>query len=116
MASRRLRLHSARSRKRRKGRSVFLKLGDTVDTVLALVGHHADAVALPQTAEKVLLGPGIFKALLLGLQNFGHVAPDHPTNVDANLLLLGPTRVHEGLPPLRTAREAPSVGAPRLRS
>ena len=58
----------------------------------------------------------IFEAFLFGLQDLGHIAANHPADVDANLFLLRPTRAHDGLPPLATAREAPSVGAPRLRS
>src|SRR5262249_61781222 len=79
------------------------------DHLLALLGHHADAVALPQAAEEVLFRPGILEALLLGLQDFGHVAADHPADVHADLLLLGLVRAHETDTSPRTARKAPSV-------
>src|SRR5438552_1780946 len=55
------------------------------DDLFALLSDHADAVALAQTAEEVLLGPGVVEAGLLGLQDLGHVAANHPANVHADL-------------------------------
>src|SRR5262249_58173248 len=69
--------------------------------------HHADAVALPQTAQKVFLRPGVFETFLFGLEDFRHVAAYHPADVYARLFLLNPTRAHDGLLPRGTAREAP---------
>src|SRR5262249_52124925 len=76
---------------------------------------HADAVALAQTAEEVLLGPGEFKAGLLGLQDLRHIAADHPADVDAHLFLFRSTSAHDGLLPSASVRKAPSVGSPRFR-
>src|SRR5262249_38413271 len=71
---------------------------------------HADAVALAQTAEEVLLGPGVLEGFLFRLQDLRHVATNHPADVDANLLLLRPVRAHS-LPllpsPDHTARGSP---------
>jgi len=52
------------------------------DDFLALLGDHADAVALAQAAEEVLFGPGEFEALRFGLQDFGHVAANYPADMD----------------------------------
>src|SRR5262249_46462813 len=38
------------------------------------------------------------------VQNFGHVATDHPADVNANLVLLRTTRVHEVSSPRHGAR------------
>src|SRR4051812_50037683 len=64
------------------------------DDALALLGDHADAVALPQAAEEVFFRPGVLEALLFGLQYLRHVPPYHPADVDADLLLLCPVRTH----------------------
>src|SRR5258708_30886598 len=86
------------------------------DNLFPLLGHHADVIALAKAAQEVFFGPRIIKAALLNLQDLGHIAAYHPTNVDADLLFFGTTRAHFGLLPLASAREAPSVGAPRFRS
>src|SRR5207244_4634393 len=77
------------------------------DYFFALLGDHADAVALPQTAEEVLLGPGEFETGLFGLQNLRHIAADHPANMDARLFFFRTTRAHERIPPSPRARGAP---------
>src|SRR5215471_5559624 len=79
------------------------------DDFFALLGHHADAIALAQAAQKVLFGPCEFKAVLLGLENLRHVAADHPANVHADLLLLGSPCAHDFwlLPSPRRARPPP---------
>src|SRR5262249_1568246 len=76
------------------------------DDLLALLGDHADAVALAQAAEEVLLGPGELEALLLGLEHLGHVPADHPADVDANLFLLWSVRAHNHSPPPPPPRRA----------
>src|SRR5262249_41245538 len=73
------------------------------DDLLAMLGDHADAVALAQAAEEVFLGPGELEALLLGLEDFGHVPPNHPADVDARLFLLRATRAHTDTSPRRGA-------------
>src|SRR5690606_5733334 len=57
------------------------------DDALAALGDHANAVALPQAADEVFFEPGKFKAAALDVEHLRHVAADHPTNVDADLLL-----------------------------
>src|SRR5438132_10355334 len=64
------------------------------DDLLALLGHHADTVALAQAAQEVLLGPGELEALLFGVQDLRHVAANHPADVDAHLFLLCPVNAH----------------------
>src|SRR5438132_12141382 len=91
------------------------------DDFFVVLGDHADAVALAQAAEEVFLGPGVVEALLLGRQDFGHVAADHPADVDANLVLQVSSGIHGSRPPLRGPRSrwAGARAAPfpfRLRS
>src|SRR5207248_9923962 len=74
------------------------------DDLLALLGDHADAVPLAEAAKEVLFGPGVLEALLLGLQDLGHVPADHPAYVDADLLLLGLVRAHTDTSPRHGAR------------
>src|SRR5262249_47049625 len=80
----------------------------------ALLGHHADAVALPQAAQKVFFGPRILEALLLRLQDLRHVPANHPADMDTNLFLFRAVRTHDQPPllPLH-ARSTPSVDVPR---
>ena len=44
-------------------------------------GDHADAVALPEAAEEIFLGPGEFEALPFDVEDFRHIAADHPANL-----------------------------------
>jgi hypothetical protein len=62
-------------------------------------GHHADAIALPKATDEVVFGPGILEALFFDGQDFGHIAPNHPANVDADFLFL--VEMHLGLLPCR---------------
>src|SRR4029077_17540219 len=64
------------------------------DDALAMFGDHADAIALPQDAKKLLLAPGILEARVLDRQDLGHVAPDHPPNVHAGLCRGGWNHAH----------------------
>jgi hypothetical protein len=54
------------------------------NNALALLGDHPNAVALAQNAQEFFLGPREVVARLLDTQHLGHVAPDHPADVDAN--------------------------------
>src|SRR5262249_7226190 len=80
------------------------------------LGHHANAIALPQTAEEVLLGPSVVEAGLLGLQDFRHIPSNHPPYVDANLFFVDPSRAHahERTPPLATSARSPLRGCATL--
>jgi hypothetical protein len=62
-----------------------------------MFGNHSDAVALAETAYEVFLRPGELEAPVLNLQNFGHIPPNHPSDVDANFLF--PLGAHAGFPP-----------------
>ncbi len=86
------------------------------DDFFALLRHHPDAVPLAQAAEEVFLSPGIFKTLLFGLEDFGHVPADHPANMDANLFLLCPVSIHADSPllPLRRGARSPPPWAATL--
>src|SRR5262245_18771671 len=85
------------------------------DDFLAVLGHHTVALSLAQATAKIFFGPGEFKALLFGLKVFGHVAANHPANMDACLFLLGFAQAHDDLPSPRR-RSLPPWGAtaPRL--
>ena len=52
------------------------------DAVVGL-GDHADAVPLPQALEEILLRPGELEAPPFGLEHLGHIAADHPADVDS---------------------------------
>ena len=74
---------------------VLVQLVDhEADDPLAVLGDHADAVALAQHAEELLLAPGILEARVLDGQDLGHVAADHPADMDADLRLGGRDRAH----------------------
>ncbi len=53
---------------------------ETNDSIVVL-SDHADAVALPQAAEKIFFAPGKFETLVFNRQHLRHVATDHPANV-----------------------------------
>jgi hypothetical protein len=59
------------------------------DDAFAGFGHHADAVALAQTADEIVFVPRKLEALLLDREHFGHIAADHPTNVNGERAPLG---------------------------
>src|SRR5262245_19422378 len=80
---------------------------------LALLGDHADAVALAQAAQEVFLCPGKLEALLFRLQDFRHVAPDHPADVNAKLLFIGSVRAHPHSSPFDPVRAA-AVSGPAI--
>ena len=60
------------------------------DDPLAGLGDHADAVALAEAAEEVLLVPGELEALLFDRQDLGHVAADHPADMHRQAAPGGP--------------------------
>jgi hypothetical protein len=67
--------------------TVLVQLVDhEADDSLVVFGYHADTVALPQAANKVLFGPAELETAVFDLQNFGHVPPDHPADVNTNFL------------------------------
>src|SRR5262249_1946297 len=84
------------------------------DHLFALLGNHADAVALSETAEEVLLVPGEFETGLFRLQNLGHITADHPANMDARLFFFRTTRAHERIPPPRLSARNPPHGCTAL--
>src|SRR5262245_32889651 len=77
------------------------------DDLFALLGDHADAVALAEAAEEIFLGPRVLEALLLGVQDFGHVAPDHPADMHADLFLLRLVSAHSDTSPRHGKRAKP---------
>src|SRR4029078_12476310 len=93
----------------------FVKLIDhEADNLFALFGHHADAVALSQAAQEIFFGPGKLEAVLFSLQDFGHVAANHPAYMDTNLFFLCSSDTHVPTPPLATKHDTPSMGTPCL--
>jgi hypothetical protein len=64
---------------------------------VALLGHHANAIALPQAANEIVFLPGEFKALRLDVEYLGHIATNHPPDVNANYW--GSLDSHDGLLP-----------------
>jgi hypothetical protein len=57
---------------------------------------HADAIALSKGLEEILLGPRVIKASALNGEYFGHVTPDHPADMQFDLIF-GPG-FHSGSP------------------
>src|SRR5262245_37368755 len=53
-----------------------------------MLGDHADAIALPQAADKFLFKPGKLEGGALDVEDLGHVSPDHPADVNAKLRLM----------------------------
>src|SRR5215831_12744279 len=82
------------------------------DDFFAMFRDHADTVALAQAPQEIFFRPGVLEAQLLGLQNFGHVATNHPADMHPRLFLVffGSTRVHlPNLPSPRSAKPPPWV-------
>jgi hypothetical protein len=55
--------------------------------VVIAFGHHADAVPLTQTTNEILFRPRKLEAPIFDLENLGHVPPDHPADMDSQILL-----------------------------
>jgi hypothetical protein len=62
-----------------------------------MLGDHADAVPLPQARQKVLFCPVELETVVLDPQHLGHVASNHPPDLNADRLLLKLTGTHSGL-------------------
>src|SRR5215213_5411672 len=79
---------------------------------LAMLGDHADAVALTQTADEVFLEPRKLEAATLDVEHLGHIAANHPADVNPHLLLwLG---AHRGLLPCRPGMHRLSARAANM--
>ena len=75
--------------------SVFVEFVDhEPDNAIIDFGDHADAIALPQTTDEVVLVPGELETTVFDSQDRRHVAADHPSNMYAHGRLLG---FHVGL-------------------
>lgn len=61
-----------------------------------VLSNHADAIALAKGLEEILLGPRVIKASAFDGEHFGHVAPDHPADMQFDLFF-GPG-FHSGSP------------------
>lgn len=61
-----------------------------------VLSDHADAIALAKGLEEILLGPWVIKAAAFDGEHFGHVAPDHPADMQFDLFF-GPG-FHSGSP------------------
>ena len=68
------------------------------DHLLVGLRYHSDAVSLSQAAEEIVLRPGVFETGELGGENFGHVPPDHPADVNADFFSLCASSAHERAP------------------
>ena len=66
--------------------SALVQLVDhEADHPVAMLGHHANAVPLPQAAYKVLFKPRELEAAALDVEHLRHVAANHPPNVNSQL-------------------------------
>ncbi len=66
---------------------------------IVVLGDHADTIALPQTIDEVVFEPGKLETLFFDGEDFGHIASNHPADVDADFLFL--VGMHAGLLPCR---------------
>ena len=90
----------------------FVQLVDhETDNAVFVLGDHADAVTLPETTNEVLFRPRELETAIFNFEYFGHVTPNHPTDVNPNFLFLAGT--HLGLLPCksRSATLAASAAA-----
>src|SRR5580700_5241041 len=67
------------------------------DDAVIVLGHHADAVALPQTAQEVFLGPRVIEGGALDGEHIVHIAPDEPADLNFQFLFRNFFLAHEGL-------------------
>jgi hypothetical protein len=77
------------------------------DDPLGMLGHHADAISLPQATNEFLLEPGELERGPFDVQHLRHVAPDHPADMHPKLWLFAAAACsrlierHGGLLPCR---------------
>ena len=50
---------------------------------VVFLGDHADAIALPQTTNKVFFVPSKLETLVFDTQHGRHITANHPTDVNA---------------------------------
>jgi hypothetical protein len=77
-------------------RAVQLVNHEAHDSVV-MFSDHPDAVALAQAPDEVILAPGELESFSLDIEHFRHIAANHPTDVNPQLLAL--LRIHLGLLP-----------------
>jgi hypothetical protein len=75
---------------------------------MVVFGDHADAISLSQAAEEIFFGPSELEALAFDVQDFGHIAPNQPTNLDLQRLLRGMNPTHDGLLAMRIVVRNPA--------
>jgi hypothetical protein len=83
------------------------------DDLVVMVGYHADAIASPQATDELVFRPGKLEALAFYFENFSHIAPDHPADVQTSFLLR--IRTHAGHPSLSAGAEPIAVGVQAVR-
>ena len=71
----------------------------------AMLGNHANAIALTEAADEIFFKPGKLEALALDVEHFGHVAANHPADVNSQLLAV--IGSHVGLLPCRPVSQLP---------
>jgi hypothetical protein len=84
------------------------------DDALGVLGHHADAIALPQAADEFFLEPGELEAGSLDVEHLLHIAADHPADVYAELWLVLVLDGHGGLLPCRPVSVALAAASDSL--
>jgi hypothetical protein len=67
------------------------------DDAVIMLGHHADAVALPQATQEILFGPGMIEGGALDGQHIVHIAPNEPADLDLEFLFGNFLLAHGGL-------------------
>ena len=61
---------------------------------LALFGHHADAVALPEATDEIFFAPRKLEPFGFDVEHLGHVATNHPADLNTRTLSLFGSHPH----------------------
>jgi hypothetical protein len=67
------------------------------DDLLFEFRDHADAIPLTEAANEIFLRPRELETLAFDVQHLGHIASNHPPDVNTNILF--PLRAHIPTPP-----------------
>ncbi len=77
--------------------SVLVQFVDhETDNLVIAFGDHADAIALPETADEIILGPRELETITFDAEHVGHIATNHPADVGGVACLC--SLFHVGLP------------------
>src|SRR5690606_7668518 len=77
---------------------LFVQLVDhEAHNLVVVLGHHANAVSLPQAGKEILFAPGELEAGLLDFEHLGHIPPNEPADLHLHVFTLSLSETHGGL-------------------